>query len=154
MVDNSTLDSNKLDKLFKVQPMVDHLQAQFKKIPMTQSLCVDEQIISFKGVSGIKQYMPNKPHKWGYKFFVLADSKGMTYDFILHTGKIQPVDDPAIPDLKPSANSILHLAQAIGWSENNFFFEIEKSVVLKTCQTGKIYKKNWFWGLATPQNVF
>ena len=48
----------------------------------------------------------------------------------------------------------------LGWSENNFFFEIEKSVVLKTCQTGKIYEKNWFWrvatfgGLATPQNVF
>ena len=48
----------------------------------------------------------------------------------------------------------------LGWSENNFFFEIEKSVVLKTCQTGKIYEKNWFWrvatfgGLATTQNVF
>ena len=48
----------------------------------------------------------------------------------------------------------------LGWSENNFFFEIEKSVVLKTCQTGKIYEKNWFWrvatfgGLATPQSVF
>ena len=48
----------------------------------------------------------------------------------------------------------------IGWSKNNFFFEIEKKVVLKTCQTGKIYEKNWFWrvatfgGLATPQNVF
>ena len=48
----------------------------------------------------------------------------------------------------------------LGWSENNFFFEIEKSVVLKTCQTGKIYEKNWFWrvatfgGLATPQNMF
>ena len=35
------------------------------------------------------------------------------------------------------------------WSENNFFFEIEKSVVLKTCQTGKIYEKNWFWRVAT-----
>ena len=49
---------------------------------------------------------------------------------------------------------------SLGWSENNFFFEIEKSVVLKTCQTGKIYEKNWFWrvatfgGLATPQSVF
>ena len=48
----------------------------------------------------------------------------------------------------------------IGWSENNFFFEIEKSVVLKTCQTGKIYEKNWFWrvatfgGLATPKMCF
>ena len=88
IVDNSTLDSNKSDKLFKVWPTVDHLRAQFKKIPMTQSLCLDEQIIPFKGVSGIKEYMPNKPHKWGYKFFVLADSKGMTYDFIPYTGKI------------------------------------------------------------------
>ena len=119
MVDNSTLDSNKPDKLFKVRPMVDHLRAQFKKIPMTQSLCVDEQIIPFKGISGIKQYTPNKPHKWGYKFFVLADSKGMTYDFIPYTGKIQPVDDPAIPDLKPSANSVLHLAQAIPSDHNH-----------------------------------
>ena len=66
---------------------------------MTQSLCVDEQIISFEGISGIKQYMPNKPHKWGYKFFVLADSKDMTYDFIPYTGKIQPVDDPAVQTL-------------------------------------------------------
>ena len=51
-------------------------------------------------------------------------------------------------------------SKLVGWSENNFFFEIVKSVVLKTCQTGKIYEKNWFWRvaafgrLATPQNVF
>ena len=54
----------------------------------------------------------------------------------------------------------INIAELLGWSENNFFFEIEKSVVLKTCQTGKINEKNWFWrvatfgGLATPQNVF
>ena len=53
-----------------------------------------------------------------------------------------------------------YMGVVVGWSENNFFFEIEKSVVLKTCQTGKIYEKNWFWrvatfgGLANPQNVF
>ena len=122
MVDNSTLDPNKPDKLFKVRPTVEHLRAEFKKIPMTQSLCIDEQIIPFKGRSGIKQYMPNKPHKWGYKFFVLADSKGMTYDFIPYTGKIQPVDDPNIPDLKPSANSVLHSAQAIPGHHNHLLF--------------------------------
>ena len=58
----------------------------------------------------------------------------------------------------PSTKKLLYCC-SLGWSENNFFFEIEKSVVLKTCQTGKIYEKNWFWrvatfgGLATPQNV-
>ena len=43
--------------------------------------------------------MSNKPHKWGYKLFVLADSKGMTYDFLSYTGKIEPVNDKNIPDL-------------------------------------------------------
>ena len=30
----------------------------------------------------------------------------------------------------------------LGWSENNFFFEIEKPVVLKTCQIGKNLERN------------
>ena len=62
--------------------------------------------------------------------------------------------------VKMLPGSVLLCPRPIGWSENNFFFEIEKSVVLKTCQRGKIYEKNWFWrvatfgGLETLQNVF
>ena len=122
MVDNTTLDLNTPDKLFKIRPMVDYLREKFRKIPMTQSLCVDEQIVPFKGHSGIKQYMPNKPHKWGYKFFVLADSKGMTHDFLPYTGKIEPVNNENIPDLKASANSVLHLAQSIPNNHNHFLY--------------------------------
>ena len=48
--------------------MVDYLREKFQKIPMMQSLCVDEQIVPFKGHCAIKRYMPNKPHKWGYNF--------------------------------------------------------------------------------------
>ncbi|CAB4056416.1 MRC [Lepeophtheirus salmonis] len=40
-----------------------------------------------------------------------SNSKGMTYDFIPFTGNIKPVDDPSEPDLKPSANIVLHRAQ-------------------------------------------
>ena len=66
--------------------------------------------------------MPNKPHKWGYRFFVLADSKGMTYDFLPYTGKIEPVNDKNIPDLKATANSELHLAQSIPNNHNHFLY--------------------------------
>ena len=89
---------------------------------MTQSLCVDKQIVLFKGHSGIKQYMPNKPHQSGYKFFVLADSKGMTYDFLPYTGKIEPVNDENIPNLKATANSVLHLAQSIPNNHNHLLY--------------------------------
>lgn len=127
MVDNSTLDpnmSNNKDKLFKVRPMIDCLRNSFQQIPMIQNLCIDEQLIPFKGNSAIKQYIPSKPHKWGYKFFVLADSKGMTYDFIPYTGKIQPVDDQTVPDLKASSNIVLHLAQVIPSNNNhNLYFD-------------------------------
>ena len=65
--------------------------------------------------------MPNKPKKLRYKFF-LADSKGRTYDFISYTGKIQPFDDPVVPDLKSNANSLLHLPQAITFHHNHLLY--------------------------------
>ena len=127
IVDNSTLDpnpSNNKDKLFKVRPLVGHLRSKFQEIPMTQDLCIDEQMVPFKGTSSMKQYVAGKPHKWGYKFFLLADKFGMTYDFIPYTGKIEPVEDPNVPDLKPSSNIVLHLAQIIpSFKNHNLFFD-------------------------------
>lgn len=35
-------------------------------------LTLDEAMVAFKGRSSIKQYMPMKPHKWGYKIWCLA----------------------------------------------------------------------------------
>ena len=40
-----------------------------------EELSVDEAMIPFKGRLSIKQYMKDKPTKWGIKVFVLADSK-------------------------------------------------------------------------------
>ena len=45
--------------------MIEHLYQEFKKIPMQQELCFDEQLVPFKGKSQLKQYIPSKPHKWG-----------------------------------------------------------------------------------------
>ena len=66
-------DAEKFDKLFKVRPLLDHLQQNYDEISINQRLCIDEQMIPFKGASSLKQYLPNKPHKYGYKVFVLCD---------------------------------------------------------------------------------
>lgn len=53
---------------------------------------------------------------------VLADSKGMVYDFIPYTGKVDSVKDPTVPDLKDSSNWVLHLAQSILSGNNHLLF--------------------------------
>ena len=74
LVDNSTINGN--DKIRKIRMHVDQLRQEFQKVPMLEFLSVDEQMVRFKGASSIKQYVPKKPHKWGYKIFLLADGTG------------------------------------------------------------------------------
>ena len=101
------------DKLFKVRPLVDHLRNIFSSINKSQNLCVDEQMIPFKGRHHIKQYIKSKLKKWGFKIFVLAGVDGFIYDFIPYTGKILPSDLPRVPDLGPSSNIVIHLTKSI-----------------------------------------
>ncbi|XP_046986852.1 piggyBac transposable element-derived protein 3-like [Schistocerca americana] len=56
------------DKLFKIRPLLSALQSSLKTLPPEEYQAVDEQIIPFKGRSGLKQFVRNKPHKWGYKY--------------------------------------------------------------------------------------
>ena len=128
LVDNDSINQN--DKLAKVRYLVDHLRCEFKKIPMTEHLSIDEQIVPFKGKSSMKQYIPKKPHKWGYKIFILADHKGMVYDFVPFEGKIPAVSRDGIPDLGPSSNAVLLLAESIPENKNH-----------------KLYIDNWFTSL-------
>ncbi|KAL3045317.1 hypothetical protein OYC64_013561 [Pagothenia borchgrevinki] len=71
------------DQLHKVRPLLTSLLESFQAIPMDERLCDDEQIVPFKGRSGLKQYNPRKPKRWGYKIYVLSDSNGIAYNFQL-----------------------------------------------------------------------
>ena len=51
------------DKNYKIQPLYDELKIKFKQIPRTENLCIDKQMIPFKGKSALKQYIPKKPYK-------------------------------------------------------------------------------------------
>ena len=82
--DNSKKDlpENKNNRLYKISPVVDAVRANCLKIEKEKILSVDEQIIPAKTkYSGIRQYNPRKPVKWGFKNFVLAGKSGFMYDF-------------------------------------------------------------------------
>jgi len=59
-------------------------------------LALDESMVSFKGRSNIKQFVPGKPHPHGYKIWVLAN-ENYTLQFQLYQGKAAP--SPSIHDL-------------------------------------------------------
>ena len=65
--DNLSRPKNCSDRLYKIWPVVDHLKNSFSNIALSEKLCIDEQMVPFKGKSGLKQYNPQKPKKWGYK---------------------------------------------------------------------------------------
>ncbi len=49
---------------------------------------VDEVMIRYKGtrVGILRQYIGNKPDKWGFKFFCRASSSGIIHDLLLYQG--------------------------------------------------------------------
>nr|XP_050033781.1 piggyBac transposable element-derived protein 2-like [Dermacentor andersoni] len=119
--DNNLLQANAgKDRLFKIRPLIDNLLLKFQILPKSQMLVVDEQIVPFKGRSSLKQYVPSKPHKWGYKIFVLCDTHGLVSDFSIYTGDIRPV--PGLPDLGASSNVALELSRSIPENKSYLLF--------------------------------
>jgi hypothetical protein len=81
-------DDPDYDRCFKVRPLVDILVNKWQGVYYPgQNVSVDESIVAFKGRSSMIQYNPQKPHKWGIKAWVLAESKtGYMYNWEMYRG--------------------------------------------------------------------
>ncbi|KAK3697378.1 hypothetical protein RRG08_005769 [Elysia crispata] len=78
--------TKKKDKLFKLRPWLKSLSSSLIKLSHEEYSAVDEIMIPFKGRSGIKQYMRNKPHKWGFKLWGRAGASGTLLEFEVYQG--------------------------------------------------------------------
>ena len=75
----------------------------------TRELAVDETMVGFRGRFGAKQYMPNKPTKWGIKCFTLADSaNGYILNVHVYTGS-ETLDNVGYESLPQSARVVMHV---------------------------------------------
>ncbi|CAH2102653.1 unnamed protein product [Euphydryas editha] len=117
------------DRLYKLRPVIDHLNKKFASVPLDQRVSIDEQMCSTKIGHFLKQYLPNKPHKWGYKLFVLCSLMGYAYRFEVYSGQEDKrsrlsscpeyVDEP---DLGVTNNVVLRLARIIPRMRNHIVF--------------------------------
>ena len=70
-------------------------------------MTIDEAMIPFKGRLGFKQYMKDKPIKWGIKVFTLSDAtNGYIYRLQAYTGKNL---NPGSPDVGLSSRVCIEL---------------------------------------------
>jgi len=101
------------DRLLKIRALIEMIKQQFKKVPLEENLIIDELMVPFKGRSSLKQYLPKKLHKWGYKIFVLSGNSGFAYDFEVYTGKQDNVLLEGEHDCGASGNVVIRLTRAV-----------------------------------------
>jgi hypothetical protein len=76
------------DPLKKIRPLYESIKSKCLELyqPLRE-LSVDERMVKSKARTHFRQYIRNKPTKWGFKFWVLADPTGFTINFELYQGK-------------------------------------------------------------------
>ena len=110
------------DYLFKVRNLLDLLSPRFLSQYNThEELSVNEAMIPFKGRLVIKQYMKDKPTKWGIKVFVLADARnGYTVRLQVYAG-INSTISSAAPGL--STRVVLELLDGLETNSPKFYMD-------------------------------
>lgn len=108
-------DHENHDRLHKLRPLIDHLNNKFSSVALEAKLSIDEQLCSTKLRHFMKQYLPMKPHKWGFKLFVLCGISGFAYFFEVYSGQENSEIRRLItePDLGACANIVVRLARII-----------------------------------------
>ena len=91
-VDNDFLQpygSDGYDRLGKVRPIIDHLVGKYLEMyNPNKQVSIDEAMVPYKGRSSMKQYLPKKPVKRGFKIWMRGDSiNGYISELEVYTGK-------------------------------------------------------------------
>lgn len=102
------------DRFYKVRPFIESIRTYIRSLEISEpSVCVDEQIIPFKGRLSIKQYIKGKPNPWGIKVYLLCGKSGMPYDFFLYQGAESGIPQTYLNQFGFGAATVLHLANRL-----------------------------------------
>ena len=76
-------------RLTKLKYFLDHIRQRCMDMYQPRrKISIDERMVRSKGRSIMRQYIKDKPSKWGLTLWVLADSSnGYTWNFDVYTGK-------------------------------------------------------------------
>ncbi|XP_066253025.1 piggyBac transposable element-derived protein 2-like [Euwallacea similis] len=84
--DNFLID--KTDKLYKLRPLIEHLNKSFKEHGgLEEHISIDEDMISYYGKHYAKQFIKGKPTRFGYKNWALCTNTEYCVTFEIYTDK-------------------------------------------------------------------
>ena len=136
--------ADNFDKLYKVRPVIDSLLEKCKQIPQEEHHSVDEQIIPTKSRTSLRQYLPNKPNKWGIKVWARCGISGILYDFEIYTGRTDKAQTK--PELLMGGNVVNRLTRTLPMNVNCkvYFDNFFSSIALMNS-----LKEDGLWSVAT-----
>ena len=92
--DNSNL--NTADKMAKIRPFLDLVNKHLMQFGVfSEALSLDEQMLPYFGKHSCKQFIKNKPVKFGYKYWFISSKDGYPFQFEVYCGR--NVDQDASP---------------------------------------------------------
>ena len=112
VVDEQDESLDKADRIYKVRPLLNYLLPLFLHYyqPM-QFLSLDEGMIPTKNRLAIKQYIKDKPTKWGIKSFMLCEAdSGYIINAEIYTGAAEM----PVPELGVVGNTVVRLVAGAG----------------------------------------
>ena len=107
------------DKGYKLRTVINHLNKAFQAaIFDADRQSIDEHMTKFKGRNSCKQYIKNKPIKWGFKWWCRCISiTGYLYEFNLYLGKKEKTE------LGLGESVVLNLSQKLEGSYCTLYFD-------------------------------
>lgn len=114
--DSRDINASK-DSYHKVRPLFEVIRNACRTVYVPgQKLTVDEGILEFTGRSNLTVYMPDKPHQWGFKVFLLTDAVTFNVcDLILY--------DPTQKGEQPTEKVVLDLVERFEGSYRHVYFD-------------------------------
>lgn len=107
---NDQDDRNQGDKIWRVRKIIDIFRNNIQQFGFFATvISVDEMMVRFFGRTNLKQYIPNKPDKFGFKFWALCSFDRYLLDLDIYCGKNSKKDDDKLSSCALSSRVVLQM---------------------------------------------
>lgn len=121
--DNLSNPSDNSYKFFKIRPLYNSIKKRCNELHLEKNLCIDEQMVPFKGHIGLKQYMRGKPNPWGLKLYLLCGAGGLVNDLLLYQGESIELDYETKTNFGLGGTVVLKLCDRLKKNLHIVYFE-------------------------------